>query len=139
MIVKYLASIALAALLLVAGGAMPVAQGRRGGGPPAEAKTGTIEHIVVHGKALEGNLEGDSPDRDVTVYLPPSYAGNPTRRYPVVYLLHGYGGRDTTFTERLANLLESADRLATAQGFSESIVVTPNASPCTKAACTRTR
>jgi S-formylglutathione hydrolase len=127
MIIKYLASIALATVLLVAGGAMPVAQGRRGGGPPAEAKTGTIEHIVVHGKGLEGNLEGDSPDREVTIYLPPSYAGNPTRRYPVVYLLHGYGGRDDTFTERLANLLESADRLATAQGFSELIVVTPNA------------
>src|SRR5262245_40627004 len=85
MIVKYLASIALAAVLVVAGAARPVAQGRRGGETPAEAKTGTIEHIVVHGKALEGNLEGDSPDREVTVYLPPSYAGNPTRRYAVVY------------------------------------------------------
>ena len=81
----------------------------------------------MHGKALEGNLEGDSPDREVTVYLPPSYAGDQTRRYPVVYLLHGYGGRDDTFTGRLANLPESADRLAAAQGFSEPIVVIPNA------------
>src|SRR5262249_16811279 len=32
-----------------------------------------------------------------------------------------------TFTERLAKLAESADRLATAQGFSELIVVMPNA------------
>jgi enterochelin esterase-like enzyme len=127
MIVKYLASIALTAVLVVAGAARPAAQGRRGGGPPAEAKTGTIERIVVYGKALKGNLEGDSPNREVTVYLPPSYAGNPTRRYPVVYLLHGYGGRETTFTERLAKLPESADRLASAQGFSELIVVTPNA------------
>jgi S-formylglutathione hydrolase FrmB len=81
----------------------------------------------VHGKALEGNLEADSPDREVTVYLPPSYAGDQARRYPAVYLLHGYGGRDDTFIARLANLPESEDKLAAAQGFSELIVVTPNA------------
>ncbi|HEX5432574.1 MAG TPA: hypothetical protein VFW83_11455, partial [Bryobacteraceae bacterium] len=37
------------------------------------AAAGRIETITVHGKALEGNLEGDSPDRRVAVYLPPSY------------------------------------------------------------------
>ena len=54
------------------------------------AKQGTLDKIKVHGKALEGNLEGDSPDRDVFVYLPASYASSPNRRYPVVYFLHGY-------------------------------------------------
>jgi hypothetical protein len=34
---------------------------------------GSVERVKVHGVALEGNLEGDSPDRDVSVYLPPSY------------------------------------------------------------------
>src|SRR5271168_2942019 len=53
-------------------------------------KKGTVETIRVHGKSLEGNLEGDSPDRDVFVYLPPSYATEKSRRYPVVYFLHGY-------------------------------------------------
>ena len=52
---------------------------------------GKLERITVHGKSLEGNLEGDSPDRDVFVYLPPSYDREPARRYPVVYTLHGYG------------------------------------------------
>ncbi|MEO5926797.1 MAG: alpha/beta fold hydrolase [Bryobacteraceae bacterium] len=52
---------------------------------------GKLEKIKVHGKSLEGNLEGDSPDRDVFVYLPPSYGKEPNRRYPVVYTLHGYG------------------------------------------------
>jgi len=52
---------------------------------------GRLERITVHAKSLEGNLEGDSPDRDVFVYLPPSYASEPNRRYPVVYTLHGYG------------------------------------------------
>src|SRR5688500_2391053 len=48
------------------------------------------ERVTVHGASLEGNLEGDSPDRDVIVYLPPSYARSGTRRYPVLYALHGY-------------------------------------------------
>jgi S-formylglutathione hydrolase FrmB len=52
---------------------------------------GKLERVKVHGKSLEGNLEGDSADRDVFVYLPPSYAAQPNRRYPVLYLLHGYG------------------------------------------------
>ncbi len=52
---------------------------------------GKLERITVHGTSLEGNLEGDSADRDVFVYLPPSYAREPNRRYPVVYTLHGYG------------------------------------------------
>ena len=55
----------------------------------APTKKGTVERIKVHGKSLEVNLEGDSPDRDVFVYLPPSYATNRNQRYPVVYLLHG--------------------------------------------------
>ncbi len=52
---------------------------------------GKLERIKVHGKSLEGSLEGDSADRDVFVYLPPSYGTEPNRRYPVVYTLHGYG------------------------------------------------
>jgi S-formylglutathione hydrolase len=123
MIVKAMTSVACTVALAV-GATLLQAQGR--GGPPVE-RTGTVEHITVHGQALEGNLEGDSPDRDVTVYLPAGYAVDETRRYPVVYLLHGYGGRDDTFTARLAALKESADRLGAAQGFRASIVVTPNA------------
>lgn len=44
---------------------------------------------TVHSRALEGNRIGDTSDRAVTIYLPPSYAHSPDRRYPVVYLLHG--------------------------------------------------
>lgn len=54
---------------------------------------GTVERLVVHGTSLEGNLNGDPADRPVFVYLPPSYKTEPNRRYPVVYLLHGYGLR----------------------------------------------
>jgi S-formylglutathione hydrolase len=92
----------------------------------APEKKGTVEHIKVHGKALEGNLEGDSPDRDVFVYLPPSYAANRNQRYPVVYLLHGYGltaERWITF----ASLAENADKDIGAGTMKEMILVNPDA------------
>jgi S-formylglutathione hydrolase len=92
-----------------------------------EPRPGTVERIKVHGKSLEGNLEGDSPDPDVTIYLPPSYATERSRRYPVVYLLHGYGGTDATWTGRLARLPESADTLIAAGSLHEMIVAMPNA------------
>lgn len=56
----------------------------------------TVQAVMVHGASLEGNLEGNSATREAMVVLPPSYASNPTRRYPVVYYLHGFAisGRD---------------------------------------------
>jgi enterochelin esterase-like enzyme len=123
----YIGPVACVVAFAVGAATILGAQGRGGRGAAPAATTGAVEHITVHGKALEGNLEGDSPDREVTVYLPPSYAGDQNRRYPVVYLLHGYGGRDDTFTARLASLQQSGDTLAGAQGFSSAIVVTPNA------------
>jgi hypothetical protein len=41
--------------------------------PVQGAEPVTVEHIKIHGEALEGNLEGDAIDRDVIVFLPPSY------------------------------------------------------------------
>src|SRR5262245_25935538 len=125
--VKAATSAACAAALAVCAAAAMSAQGRGGRGVVSPG-TGTVERITVHGKALEGSKEAGSPDREVTVYLPPSYAGDQNRRYPVVYLLHGDGGRNDTFTAGPAGLQESADRLAGAQGFSAAIVVTPDAS-----------
>jgi S-formylglutathione hydrolase FrmB len=85
------------------------------------AKQGTLDRIKVHGKALEGNLEGDSPDRDVFVYLPASYASSPNRRYPVVYFLHGYGAHAETYWNSL-----SVASAADAAG-AEMILVLPDA------------
>lgn len=96
---------------------------------------GRFERIQVHGKSLEGNLEKDSPDRDVSVYLPPSYATESNRRYPVVYLLHGYTNTDqgwygpTTksgFQSAGTTLPAVADQ-AIAAGTREMILVMPNA------------
>ncbi len=58
--------------------------------PPPVPEGITVEEIKVHGPSLEGNLEGNDPNREVMVVLPPSYRSNPNKRFPVVYYLHGF-------------------------------------------------
>lgn len=50
-----------------------------------------LERHTFHATALEKNPLGDPVEQPVLVYLPPSYATEPGRRFPVVYLLHGLG------------------------------------------------
>lgn len=96
----------------------------------AQPSKGTVERIKVHGRSLEGNLVGDSPDRDVSVYLPPSYASGQSRRYPVIYYLHGFTDSDDKWfglVKHWINLPETLDRAWAAAGAREAIVVMPNA------------
>src|ERR1700730_6989664 len=93
--------------------------------PPA-VRDGALERIKVHGKSLEGNLEGDSPDRDVLVYLPPSYAYSPNPRYPVPYFLHGYGAHAETYWNSLA-VASAADETSKNGTAREMIIVLPDA------------
>ena len=88
------------------------------------AKPVTVEHIKIHGTALVGNLEGDAVDRDAIVFLPPSYAKEKTRRYPVVYALHGYsiGAEQWSGEIHVPQTIEGAF----AEGASEMIVVLPD-------------
>src|SRR5512134_1268569 len=88
------------------------------------AKPVTVERVKVHGAALEGNLEGNAEDRDTIVFLPPSYATDKSRRYPVVYALHGYsiGAEQWTREIHVPQTIEGAF----AQGANEMIVVLPD-------------
>jgi S-formylglutathione hydrolase FrmB len=86
---------------------------------------GTLERIEVRGASLEGNLSGDTATRSVAVYLPPSYRADTSRRYPVVYFLHGYGATAEAYI-RLAGMPEALDK-AIAGGAKEMIVVLPDA------------
>ncbi|WP_236656813.1 alpha/beta hydrolase [Acidisarcina polymorpha] len=88
------------------------------------AKPVMVEHIKVHGTALEGNLEGDAVDRDVIVFLPPGYQKDKHRRYPVVYALHGFfiGAAQWTGEIHVPQTIEGAF----AQGAKEMIVVLPD-------------
>lgn len=53
---------------------------------------------TVRAASLEGNPLGSPADRDIAIYLPPSYFDEPDERYPVVYFLHGYSGNNKGFT-----------------------------------------
>jgi enterochelin esterase-like enzyme len=88
------------------------------------AKPVTVEHIKIHGTSLEGNLEGDAVDRDVFVYLPPSYQQDKKRRYPVVYALHGFfiGAEQWSHEIHVPQTIEGAF----AKGAPEMIVVLPD-------------
>jgi enterochelin esterase-like enzyme len=92
--------------------------------PVAGARPLTVDRIKVHSAALQGNLEGDSPDRDVIVFLPASYQQQPTRHYPVLYALHGYfiGAEQWTHEIHVPQTIEGAF----AQGSREMIVVLPD-------------
>lgn len=59
---------------------------------PQSEQTERLISVTVHSPALEVNLLGDPPIRNVIVYLPPGYYDekNSQKMYPVIYLLHGY-------------------------------------------------
>jgi enterochelin esterase-like enzyme len=69
----------------------------RGFPPPHDAPfvkaAGTAERMYVMTPAA-----GDRR-QPVDVYLPPEYAAHPQRRYPVLYLLHGFPGRPGAFLQ----------------------------------------
>ena len=47
-------------------------------------------------------------DRPLMVYLPPGYDAERSERYPVVFVLHGFGSRGQSWAARLINPVEGA-------------------------------
>jgi S-formylglutathione hydrolase FrmB len=94
--------------------------------PAQTPSRGRVDFDTVHAKGLERNLYGDSPDRSVAVYLPPSYASSPTRRYPAVYLLHGYGPTEASWLGRAQSVPAIMDSLVANHSVNEMIIVMPN-------------
>ena len=100
----------------------------------ATAEGGRVAKFTVPVEALRSNLLGDPPAVRLAVYVPPSYDSHPDRRYPTLYLLHGFlGGMDYfdaleaqpgSESMELAALLDAAITKGTAR---EMIVVVPEA------------
>jgi enterochelin esterase-like enzyme len=106
-----------AALVLAIAASVPAAA--------QDGPVGTVERIKVHSAAIEGNLQGNTAERDVLVYLPPSYGEQRRRRYPVVYQLHGW----LPGAEQWAGMLdfEAGTNRALASGHvREMLVVVPD-------------
>ena len=93
------AAVALAAFLAVglvaAHGYVDNFLAYRGFDPPRDpafvAHPGALERVAVPSPALGGRRQ------EAYVYLPAAYAQQPRRRFPVLYLLHGFPGRPLAF------------------------------------------
>lgn len=73
---------------------------------------------------------GDPADRDVTVYLPPSYQTDPDRNFPVFYMLHGFTDTDSQcfgWEDHWINLQDVIEKSLSDGGLKEMFVVMPNA------------
>ena len=87
---------------------------------------GKVLEITVHGAALEHNRVGDSAERGVSIYLPPDYESS-ARRYPVLYLLHGYTGSERGWMNpAYVGLPQIMARLLEHHAIEPMIIVMPN-------------
>jgi enterochelin esterase-like enzyme len=67
-------------------------------GPPSLPwEVSDIPHGVIHHYFYKSKAVGD--DRDFYVYTPPGYDPYSATKYPVLYLLHGYGQKSSSWLE----------------------------------------
>ncbi len=119
-------SVVVAALMLTALVAQPTPLFSQ----HASQLKGSVESVKVYGRDLAGNLSEDSPERDVFIYLPPSYKTEPNRRYPVVYMLHGFTDSAMKWfgaQSHWINLPQILDKAMSGGDSREMIVAMPNA------------
>ncbi len=91
---------------------------------------GTVDRVSLYGKALEGNALGDPVERELIVYLPPSYrhTAGEQRTYPWLMVLTGFASTNASllnFKPWEPNFLERYERLLS-QGCPEAILVLPD-------------
>jgi enterochelin esterase-like enzyme len=79
-----------------------------GGGGAVFAQTGKLVSFTLNSKVLQ-NIGGEDPNRKVSVYLPPNYDAS-SQRYPVIYYLHGFMGKDNIFPQMQKVLEEGIAR-----------------------------
>jgi enterochelin esterase family protein len=91
---------------------------------------GRIEHPLLRSAALRGNVLGDPTEREVLVYLPPSYDETKPRRFPLVVILPAFGAMHRTLASfRLweKNVFEIFEQLLARAECVEAILVVPDA------------
>ncbi len=75
---------------------------------------GDVRVDFIESESLAGNPLGDPATRPIAVYIPAQYDPQGSRRYPVLYVLHGYTGDVTALISSRpweTNVLQWADRL----------------------------
>ncbi len=87
---------------------------------------GDVRIDFITSPALRGNALGDPAERPVIVYTPPQYDPQGSRRYPVLYCLHGYTGDAAALVASRpweTNILQWMDRLITERRMQPAILV----------------
>ncbi len=87
---------------------------------------GTLRIDSIDSPALRGNALGDPSVRPLAVYLPPNYDAEGSRRYPVLYCLHGYTGNVGALVATRAwetNVVQWIDRLIAEGAMPPAILV----------------
>lgn len=87
---------------------------------------GALHFERLESEALRGNALGDARVRPVVVYTPRGYDAQGSRRYPVLYVLHGYVGNALGLVGGRAwetNVLQRADGLIEEGAMPPAIVV----------------
>jgi S-formylglutathione hydrolase FrmB len=84
---------------------------------PAFGAAGRIECAAFRSKLMGGPVR-------YCALLPPSFEREPTRKYPVLYWLHGLGGNDQTFVD--AGGWAMLEQLRDAGRIGEFVVITPD-------------
>ncbi|MCZ6679722.1 MAG: alpha/beta hydrolase-fold protein [Candidatus Poribacteria bacterium] len=87
--------------------------------PGALAQTGELVWWPLIWDALTDNRIGDSGVKSIGVYLPPSY-GTSEKHYPVIYVLHGFGGNAKEQADKVTSAM---DRMLQNGEIGEMIVV----------------
>jgi S-formylglutathione hydrolase FrmB len=88
--------------------------------------SGDVAIDFVRSDALAGNPLGDPAERPVVVYRPPAYDAEGSRRYPALYVLHGYTGDAAALLAARpweTNVLQWADRLIERREMAPSLIV----------------
>ena len=86
---------------------------------------GTLRIDFLDSPALRGNALGDPSLRPLAVYTPPGYDPEGSRRYPVLYCLHGYTGNVAALVGGRAwetNVAQWVDRLIVAEHMPPAIL-----------------
>lgn len=87
---------------------------------------GDVRIDFIASDALANNPLGDPATRPVAVYLPAGYDSEASRRYPALYILHGYTGDAAALLSSRpweTNVVQWADRLIREKRMPPSIVV----------------
>ncbi len=87
---------------------------------------GTVMTMWISSDNLENNAYGDPSGRIFYVYFPPN-CGEGGRRYPVLYLLHGYG-ESFYYYDKIHNISKISDRLIARKEIQPMLIVMPDGS-----------